>query len=160
MNPTFRSSRYAFLFPFSIYEVHQNNTTSNNRINIIKMNARRAKVKHMKTCQSAEHETVDWNTIVSLYNKTVMDILLSKYNVIFTEFQSIDFGPTSVNTVQISKYHTILLSKRSTIVYYESVSKFDFTVEMYHSKCSHIAKGWFLKSFSSYNIVFITCMFR
>ena len=41
------------------------------------------------------------------YNKTVMDILLSKYGLIFTEFESIDLGSASVNTVKFSKYQTI-----------------------------------------------------
>ena len=38
-----------------------------------------------------------------------MDILLSKYmyGLIFTEFESIDLGSASVNTVKFSKYRTI-----------------------------------------------------
>ena len=36
-----------------------------------------------------------------------MDILLSKYGLIFTEFESIDLGSVSVNTVKFSKYQTI-----------------------------------------------------
>ena len=52
-----------------------------------------------------------------------MDILLSKYGLIFTEFESIDLGsassapPRSIlsNSVNIRPY---LLSKKSIIVYY------------------------------------------
>ena len=36
-----------------------------------------------------------------------MDILLSKYGPIFTEFEYIDLGSTSVNTITFSKYRTI-----------------------------------------------------
>ena len=36
-----------------------------------------------------------------------MDILLSNYGLIFTEFESIDFGSALVNTVNFSKYQTI-----------------------------------------------------
>ena len=46
-----------------------------------------------------------------------MDILLSKYGLIFTEFESIDLGSASVNTVKFSKSDHILLSKKSIIVY-------------------------------------------
>ena len=46
-----------------------------------------------------------------------MDILRSKYGLIFTEFESIDLGSAFVNTVKFSKYQTIyLLSKKSIIV--------------------------------------------
>ena len=50
-----------------------------------------------------------------------MDFLLSKYGVIFTEFDSIDRGEAEVNNVKFSKYHTIshhiyLLSKMSITV--------------------------------------------
>ena len=37
-----------------------------------------------------------------------MDIFLSKYVVIFPDFESIDLGSASVNTVKFRKYHTIL----------------------------------------------------
>ena len=36
-----------------------------------------------------------------------MDISLSKYGLIFTEFEIIDLGSASVNTVKFSKYQTI-----------------------------------------------------
>ena len=36
-----------------------------------------------------------------------MDILLSKYGLIFTEFEIIDLVSASVNTVKFCKYHTI-----------------------------------------------------
>ena len=36
-----------------------------------------------------------------------MDILLSKYGLIFTEFESIDLRSALVNTVKFSKYQTI-----------------------------------------------------
>ena len=36
-----------------------------------------------------------------------MDISLSKYGLIFTEFNSIDLGSASVITVKLSKYQTI-----------------------------------------------------
>ena len=46
-----------------------------------------------------------------------MEILLSKYGLIFTEFESIDLGSASVNTVKFSKYQIpYLLSKKSIIV--------------------------------------------
>ena len=38
-----------------------------------------------------------------------MGILLSKYGLIFTEFESIDLGSDSVNTVKFSKYQTIYI---------------------------------------------------
>ena len=39
---------------------------------------------------------------------TIMDFLLSKYGLIFTEFDSIDRGgAASVNTFKFSKYQTI-----------------------------------------------------
>ena len=68
------------------------------------MNTRRAKVKCMKTCSYSEHVTIDWNKFnahktfhyIHVYNKTVMGILLSKYGLIFTEFESIDLGSASV----------------------------------------------------------------
>ena len=41
-----------------------------------------------------------------------MDILLGKYGMIFTEFESIDLWPASVNTVKFSKYHTIFTSSQ------------------------------------------------
>ena len=49
-----------------------------------------------------------------------MDFLLSKYGLIFTEFDSIDRGGAEVNTFKFSKYQTIiLLSKMSiTVVLY------------------------------------------
>ena len=36
-----------------------------------------------------------------------MDILLSKYGLIFTEFESIDRRSALANTVKFSKYQTI-----------------------------------------------------
>ena len=36
-----------------------------------------------------------------------MDILFSKYGLILTEFESIDRGGASVNTVKFNKYQTI-----------------------------------------------------
>ena len=36
-----------------------------------------------------------------------MDILLRNYGLILTEFESIDLGSYSVNTVKFSKYQTI-----------------------------------------------------
>ena len=36
-----------------------------------------------------------------------MDILLSKYCMIFTKFESIDIGSESVNAIKFSKYHFI-----------------------------------------------------
>ena len=36
-----------------------------------------------------------------------MDFLLSKYGLIFTEFDSIDRGGAEVNTLKFSKYQTI-----------------------------------------------------
>ena len=36
-----------------------------------------------------------------------MDFLLSKYGLIFTEFDSIDRGRAEVNTFKFSKYQTI-----------------------------------------------------
>ena len=46
-----------------------------------------------------------------------MDILLSKYGLIFTEFESIDLGSASVNTVKNSvNIRPFLLSKKSIIV--------------------------------------------
>ena len=36
-----------------------------------------------------------------------MDFLLSKYGLIFTEFDSIDQGRAAVNTFKFSKYRTI-----------------------------------------------------
>ena len=39
-----------------------------------------------------------------------MDILLSKYGLIFTEFDSIDRGGAEVNTFKFSKYQTIIVS--------------------------------------------------
>ena len=36
-----------------------------------------------------------------------MDILSCNYGLIFTEFDSIDLGYASVNTVKFSKYQTI-----------------------------------------------------
>ena len=36
-----------------------------------------------------------------------MDILLGKYGLIFTEFERIDLGYASVNTVKFSKYQTL-----------------------------------------------------
>ena len=36
-----------------------------------------------------------------------MDFLLSKYGLIFTEFDSIDRGGAEVNTFKFSKYQTI-----------------------------------------------------
>ena len=38
---------------------------------------------------------------------TIMDFLLSKYGLIFTEFDSIDRGGAEVNTFKFSKYQTI-----------------------------------------------------
>ena len=36
-----------------------------------------------------------------------MDFLLSKYGLIFTEFDRIDWGGAEVNTFKLSKYQTI-----------------------------------------------------
>ena len=36
-----------------------------------------------------------------------MDILLTKYGLIFTEFDSTDWGGADVNTFKFSKYQTI-----------------------------------------------------
>ena len=36
-----------------------------------------------------------------------MDILLRKYGLIFTEFESVDLRSALVNTVKFSKYQTI-----------------------------------------------------
>ena len=53
-----------------------------------------------------------------------MDILLSKYGLIFTEFESIDLGPASVNTVKFSKnIRPYLLSKKSIIVFMQARRK-------------------------------------
>ena len=41
-----------------------------------------------------------------------MDILLSKYGLIFTEFESIDLGSASLNTVKFSKYQTIFTEQK------------------------------------------------
>ena len=38
---------------------------------------------------------------------TIMDFLLSKYGLIFTEFDSIDRGGAEVNTFKFNKYQTI-----------------------------------------------------
>ena len=38
---------------------------------------------------------------------TIMDFLLSKYGLIFTEFDSIDRGGAEVNAFKFSKYQTI-----------------------------------------------------
>ena len=38
---------------------------------------------------------------------TIMDFLLSKYGLIFTEYDSIDRGGAAVNTFKFSKYQTI-----------------------------------------------------
>ena len=38
---------------------------------------------------------------------TIMDFLLSKYGLIFTEFDSIDRGGAEVNTFKFSKYQSI-----------------------------------------------------
>ena len=38
---------------------------------------------------------------------TIMDFLLRKYGLIFTEFDSIDRGGAEVNTFKFSKYQTI-----------------------------------------------------
>ena len=38
---------------------------------------------------------------------TIMDFLLSKYSLIFHEFDSIDRGRSDVNTFKFSKYQTI-----------------------------------------------------
>ena len=38
---------------------------------------------------------------------TIMDFLLSKYGLIFTEFDSIDRGGAKVNTFKFSKYQAI-----------------------------------------------------
>ena len=45
------------------------------------------------------------NTIHKYY--TIMDFLLSEYDLIFTEFDSIDRGGAEVNTFKFSKYQTI-----------------------------------------------------
>ena len=59
-----------------------------------------------------------------------MDILLSKYGLIFTEFESIDLGSASVNTVKFSKYQTIfILSKKYIIVYYTWLIKKTLKIE-------------------------------
>ena len=41
-----------------------------------------------------------------------MDILRSKYGVVFTEFEGIDLGSASDDTVKLSKYHTIFTEKK------------------------------------------------
>ena len=40
-------------------------------------------------------------------NNTITDFLLSKYGLIFTEFDSIDWGEVEVNTFKFSNYQTI-----------------------------------------------------
>ena len=45
---------------------------------------------------------------VVVYYYTIMDFLLSKYGLIFTEFDSIDWGGAEINTFKFSKYQTIL----------------------------------------------------
>ena len=56
-----------------------------------------------------------------------MDFLLSKYGLIFTEFDSIDQGRAAVNTFKFCKYQTIfLLSKISITVLLYTVKSFTF----------------------------------
>ena len=55
-----------------------------------------------------------------------MDFLLSKYGLVFTEFDSIDQGRAAVNTFKFSKYQTIfLLSKMSITVLFYSEKNYE-----------------------------------
>ena len=47
------------------------------------------------------------NLNVRMVYYTIMDFLLSKYGLIFTEFDRIDRGGAAVNTFKFSKYKTI-----------------------------------------------------
>ena len=57
---------------------------------------------------SAETVQIIWkkNQVILEYY-TIMDFLLSKYGLIFTEFDSIDRGGAEVNNFKFSKYQTI-----------------------------------------------------
>ena len=66
-----------------------------------------------------------------------MDILLSKYGLIFPEFESIDLGSASVDTVKFSKYQTIFTEYKvhNCIIFYDSsLLSFDIDTGRYLTK--------------------------
>ena len=67
---------------------------------------------HWMSWKGEEHIDELTVQVLLLYHYTnlkyyTMDFLLSKYGLIFTEFDSIDRGGAKVNTFKFSKYQTI-----------------------------------------------------
>ena len=95
-------------------------SASNNRI---AMNTRRTKVKHMKTCQYSDHETIDWNTCnAHKWFNYIIKQLWTFYSVNMVWYLMnlkvlTSAAPRSIlsNSVNIRPY---LLSKKSIIVYH------------------------------------------
>ena len=58
-------------------------------------------------CDTCVLRYVCYTYIIHMKYYTIMDFLLSKYGLIFTEFDSIDRGGAEVNTFKFSKYQTI-----------------------------------------------------
>ena len=53
--------------------------------------------------------TLIYMYVIYIIFYTIVDFLLSKYGLIFTEFESIDLGSALVNTIKFNKYRTIFI---------------------------------------------------